>query len=115
MTTAIATRRGVAVCGYDDLLPERAVAALVDGVQVAIVRTFDGAVHAVGNVDPFTGAAVISRGIVGTRDGVATIASPLYKQVFDLATGRCLDDDAVTLGSYDVRVEDDRIEVRVGY
>jgi len=115
VTTAIATSRWVGVCGYDDLLPERAVAALVDGVQVAIVRTFDGVVHAVGNIDPFTGAAVISRGIVGTRNDRATIASPLYKQVFDLATGRCLDDDAVTLGSYDVRVEDDRIEVRVGY
>jgi len=113
--TAVAMTQWTAVCRYDELTPERAVATLVDGVQVAVVRVFDGAVYAVSNIDPFTDAAVISRGIVGNRGDRPTIASPLYKQAFDLATGRCLDDDAISLATYDVRVADGRIEVRLGY
>lgn len=99
------------VCRYDDLLPERGVCALVDGVPVAIFRTFDGALHAVGNVDPFSGASALSRGIVGTRRGVPTVASPLFKQVFDITTGQCLDDADVSIPVYAVRRAGDDVEV----
>lgn len=84
-------RTWVAVCRLADLLPERGSAALVDGEQVAIVRLVDDRVLAVQNRDPFSGAHVMSRGIVGTRGDAPTIASPMYKQVFDLRTGRCLE------------------------
>ncbi|WP_084073556.1 nitrite reductase small subunit NirD [Demequina sp. NBRC 110052] len=80
----------VAVCAYDRLTPELGVAALVDGVQVAIFRLADGSVHAVQNLDPFSGASVMSRGITGDKAGEPTIASPIYKQVFSLLDGRCL-------------------------
>jgi nitrite reductase (NADH) small subunit len=110
ITTAPAVRwRGV--CRYDRLQPERGVAALLDDVQVALFRTHDGAVHAIGNIDPFSDAAVLSRGIVGDRDGVATVASPVYKQAFDLVTGRCLDDPRVTVPVYPVRMADGLLEV----
>jgi len=79
------------VCRLADLLPERGAAALVDGEQVAIIRLVDDRVLAVQNLDPFSGAHVMSRGIVGTRGAVPTLASPMYKQVFDLTTGRCLE------------------------
>ena len=92
------------VCRYDRLLPERGVAALLGAVQVAVFRTHDGTVYAIGNIDPFSGAAVLSRGIVGDRDGVPTVASPIYKQAFNLVTGGCLDDDSVTVAVYPVRV-----------
>lgn len=96
-TTASAGRSGssaattrVAICEYDRLTPELGVAALVDGHQVAIFRLADGSVHAVQNVCPFSGAAVMSRGITGDRGGVPTVASPIYKQVFSLVDGTCL-------------------------
>jgi nitrite reductase (NADH) small subunit len=101
----------VPVCDFDDLLPERGVAALVAGVQVAIFRTFDDVLYAVANQDPFTGAFVLSRGIVGTRGEAPTVASPLHKQVFDLRTGQCLDDDAVTIAVHGVRVRRGIIEI----
>ncbi|BDZ60622.1 hypothetical protein Lsed01_02310 [Demequina sediminis] len=78
------------VCDYDRLTPELGVAALVGGEQVALFRLADGSVHAVQNLDPFSGAHVISRGITGDRAGVPTVASPLYKQVFSLIDGACL-------------------------
>ena len=99
------------VCRYGDLQPERGAAALIDGLQVALFRTFDGTVYAIGNQDPFTGAYVLSRGIVGSRGEVPTVASPLHKQVFDLRTGACLDDETAAAGAYGVRVRDGLVEV----
>lgn len=99
------------VCRLDALPVDRGVAALVGESQVALFRLASGDVHAVGHHDPFSEANVIARGLVGTRGSVPTVASPLYKQVFDLRTGRCLDDDSVTLGSWPVRVVDGIVEV----
>lgn len=99
------------VCSYAALEPERGVAALLAGAQVAVFRTHAGTIHAVSNRDPFTGAYVLSRGIVGSRGDVPTVASPLHKQVFDLRTGVCLDEPAVTIDTYEVRVRDGLVEV----
>ncbi len=99
------------VCAYDDLPVEQGVCALVDGAPVAIVRTYDGALFAVGNVDPASGASVMSRGIVGTRAGRPTIASPMFKHVYDLATGQCCDDGSLCLTVYRVRDRSGRVEV----
>jgi len=111
--TAQLMRTWVAVCRFDDLLPERGVAALVEGEQVAVFRTFDGMLHAIGNRDPFSGAFVLSRGIVGSSGEVPTVASPLYKQVFDLRTGHCLSDPAVSVPVHEVRRVDGAVEVRL--
>lgn len=81
----------VRVCALADLEVERGSAALVHGDQVALFLLHDGGVHAVDHLDPFSGAYVIARGIVGTRGDTPTVASPMYKQVFDLRTGACLD------------------------
>lgn len=86
------------------LTPGRGVAALVGGRQVAVFLVADGELFAVDNLDPFSGAHVMSRGIVGDRAGVPKVASPMYKQSFDLRTGRCLDDDTVALTTFPVRV-----------
>jgi nitrite reductase (NADH) small subunit len=99
------------VCEFARLEPERGVAALVDGVPVALFRTFDGMLYAVDNCDPFTGASVLSRGIVGTRGDAPTVASPLHKQVFDLRTGICLTDPDVQVPVYAVRVVDGIVEI----
>lgn len=113
MTTAIMTGTWTAICAVDRLQPERGVAALVDGVQVAIFRTYDGELYAIGNRDPIAGAQVMSRGIVGTRGAVPTVASPLHKQVYDLRTGECLDVAGVSVPTYPVRLNGDLVEVGV--
>ncbi|RLK47342.1 nitrite reductase small subunit NirD [Microbacterium telephonicum] len=79
------------VCAVADLEIERGRAALLDGIQVALVLTRDGSVYAVDNRDPYSGAHVISRGIVGTRGSIPTIASPMYKQSWDLRSGVCVE------------------------
>ncbi len=101
-----------AVCTVDRLWIDRGAAALVDGDQVALFRLAEGEVCAVGHRDPFTGANVIARGLVGSRGDVPTVASPLHKQVFDLRTGACLDDPEVSLGHWDVEVRDEVVWLR---
>jgi nitrite reductase (NADH) small subunit len=109
---ALQDTRLTAVCAYDRLQPERGVAALLpNGEQVAVFRTHDGEVYAIGNIDPFSGAAVLSRGIVGDRSGVPVVASPIYKQAFDLRTGICLDDPAASVRVYEVRQIDGMVWV----
>jgi nitrite reductase (NADH) small subunit len=101
------------VCAIDDVLPGTGVAALIDGEQIAIVRTRDGLFAALSNFDPFSNAFVIARGIVGDRAGVPKIASPIYKQNFSLKTGECLDDPSVRLAVFPIRVLAGRIQVSV--
>jgi nitrite reductase (NADH) small subunit len=101
----------IRVCALDDIVPNAGVAALVDGEQVALFRLDDGSVHAVGNRDPFSGANVLSRGIVGDLKGELVVASPVYKQHFELLTGRCVEDAAVRIPVYRARVEDGYVVV----
>ncbi|WP_374206476.1 nitrite reductase small subunit NirD [Microbacterium sp. VKM Ac-2923] len=106
----------VRVCRVDDLLVERGAAALLGDRQIALFRTFDGRLYATDQIDPFSGAAIMSRGIVGDRQGVPTVASPMYKQVFDLRTGACLDTqgkEPQSLGVYPVAVDDGIVVVKI--
>jgi nitrite reductase (NADH) small subunit len=100
------------VCAVDDILPNSGEAALVGGRQIAIVRVGEtDEIYALSNYDPFSEAFVIARGIVGDKAGRPKIASPIYKQNFDLRTGSCMDDETVTLPTYAVRVRAGRVEV----
>ena len=59
------------ICSLDALTPERGVAALLSSsesdakVQIAVIRTHDDQVFGVQQLDPYSGANVMSRGIVG--------------------------------------------------
>jgi nitrite reductase (NADH) small subunit len=104
--------RWVDVVALDRLTPGRGVAALVGGRQIAIFLVDDD-VYATDNLDPFSGAGVMSRGIVGDRDGVPKVASPMYKQSFDLRTGTCLDDHSIQIATYPVQIVDRTVQVRI--
>jgi nitrite reductase (NADH) small subunit len=98
------------ICALDDIIPSTGVCAMIGGRQVAIVRVGDR-VYAIDNFDPFSKAFVLSRGIVGDKGGVPKIASPIYKQSFDLRTGQCLDDPNVRVPVYSARVRQGRVEI----
>ncbi|WP_406141624.1 nitrite reductase small subunit NirD [Streptomyces sp. NBC_01089] len=102
--------RWTGVCALDWLLPGRGVALLVNGRQIAAFRDQAGGLHALDNRDPFSGAHVLSRGLLGSRGGVPVLISPMYKQAFDLRSGVCLDEDtaqdggSTTLRTWPIRV-----------
>ena len=92
------------VCGLDDIVPDTGVCVLVEGAQVAVFRIGEQ-VFALGNRDPFSGANVLSRGIVGDLNGELVVASPVYKQHFSLLTGRCIEDGSVSVPVYRARLD----------
>lgn len=102
-----------AVCALDQIVPDTGVCALLNGRQVAVFRVGADAprVFAIDNYDPNSDAAVLSRGLVGSIGDRIVVASPIYKQHFDLATGECLEAPHNGVASYPVRVEDGRIWV----
>ncbi|WAL64834.1 nitrite reductase small subunit NirD [Amycolatopsis cynarae] len=113
MTVVDEQTKTVAVCAVGALIPGRGVAALLpDGRQVAIFRTVDDEFYALSNIDPFSRAAVLSRGITGDSGGIPFVASPMLKQRFDLRTGVCLDDESVVIRTYPVEVADGVVHLR---
>lgn len=102
----------VDVVEFDQLPADRGVAAIVDGHPIALFRV-DDEVLAVDHVDPFTDAPVLARGIVASVGERVAVASPLHKQRFDLRTGECLDDPAVSIRTWPVAIADGRVCVGV--
>jgi nitrite reductase (NADH) small subunit len=101
-----------AACAYDHLIPGRGVGVLLpDGAQAALFRLDDGTLCAIGNIDPFSGAAVNSRGLVGDRGGRAMVQTPIGKQAFALDDGSCLSDPTVTVPVYRTRMVDGMVQV----
>lgn len=98
------------VCRLDDIVPDTGVAALVGGEQVAVFRV-DQEIYAIGNRDPYSGANVLSRGIVGDLNGELVVASPVYKQHFSLLTGRCIEDPSVSVPVYQALVDGSEIQI----
>ena len=102
-----------AVCSLDEIVPNTGVCALVGSEQVAVfhVAAAEQRVYAIGNFDPNSGAAVLSRGMVGNLGERIVVASPIYKQHFDLATGECLEAPQHSVASYRTRVEGGKVWV----
>lgn len=102
------------VCSPSDIQPNTGVCALIEGKQVAIFRVgYGNELYAISNYDPFSKAFVLSRGIIGDRNGILKVASPIYKQNFNLKTGECLDDETITIPAYQVRVVEERVEIKI--
>ncbi|WP_027794092.1 nitrite reductase small subunit NirD [Paraburkholderia acidipaludis] len=101
------------VCRLDDIVPNTGVCALVNGEQVAVFHVDDGAarVFAIGNYDPNSQAAVLSRGLVGSLGERIVVASPIYKHHFDLATGECLEAPQQSVSPYAARVVNGEVYV----
>ena len=101
------------VCAVEDILPNTGVCALVGSRHVAVFRTGTDRWFAIDNVDPKSGASVLSRGLVGNLGDRVVVASPLYKNHFDLQTGECLEQPEHSVRTHPVQAAQGRIRVAV--
>ncbi|MEN3978363.1 nitrite reductase small subunit NirD [Acinetobacter sp. CWB-B33] len=100
----------VDICSLDDITANTGVGALLGEQQIAIFRVgSEKRVYALSNQDPFSKAFVMSRGIIGDLQGERVVASPIYKQHFSLATGRCLEDKDQKLLVFPSKIENGRV------
>lgn len=102
-----------AVCKTADILPGTGVCALVDDRHIAIFRLGAASYHAIDNIDPRSGASVLSRGLLGNLGERIVVASPLYKNHFDLSTGECLETPEHSVRTYPVQIRDEDVFVAV--
>ena len=102
----------IEICHLDDITPNTGVGAIVEDQQIALFRVgHEKRVYALSNQDPFSQAFVMSRGILGDLQGERVVASPIYKQHFSLATGRCLEDKNQKLLVFPSKIEEGRVFV----
>lgn len=94
------------ICQLDDIVPDTGVCALLKGRHVAVFRVGDNSpkIFAIDNVDPNAGASVLSRGLVGSLGERIVVASPIYKQHFDLHTGECIEAPEHSVAAWPTRV-----------
>ncbi|SDR87232.1 nitrite reductase (NADH) small subunit [Halopseudomonas litoralis] len=103
------------LCHRQDLVPNSGVVAWFAGAQIALFHLPEAEggerVYALHNRDPQSAANVIGRGMIGHIQGVAVVASPLYKQHFRLEDGLCLEQPELALQAWPVRLKGDRVEI----
>jgi nitrite reductase (NADH) small subunit len=109
--TAVQQHQWQPICARDDLVPGSGVCALVGDEQVALfyLPAEEQQVYALSNRDPIGEANVLSRGVLGDIAGRLVVASPLYKQHFDLLTGACLEQEEMCVEVYSVRFDGDTV------
>lgn len=101
------------ICKQNELSANAGTCAQFNQQQVAIFfcKRSDR-LYAVENFDPIGQANVISRGMMGTVEGKSYVASPLFKQRFDLVTGACFESPEHSLKTYAVRISNDDIQLK---
>ncbi|MDM1247154.1 nitrite reductase small subunit NirD [Acinetobacter sp. R933-2] len=100
------------ICALEEITANTGVGALIENQQIAIFRVgSEKRVYALSNQDPFSKAFVMARGIIGDVQGERVIASPIYKQHFSLATGRCLEDKEQKLLVFPSKIENGRVMI----
>ena len=99
------------ICTQSDLVEDSGVCALINEEQIAIfyIPNSEQKVFAISNWDPIGKANVLSRGIIGDLGGKIVVASPLYKQHFDLNSGECLEDENESVKTYSILLEDGKV------
>lgn len=94
----------ITICEKSLLSPNTGVCAKLGEEQVAIFwESLNDTLYAVSNYDPIGDANVLSRGIIGSLGDALVVASPLYKQHFDLRTGQCIEAPEHQLKTWQVR------------
>ncbi|MDO6565729.1 nitrite reductase small subunit NirD [Alteromonas sp. 1_MG-2023] len=100
------------VCGIDDVVTNSGVCALINDQQIALFSVLQAKqqyLYAISNWDPVGKANVLYRGLIGSIGDDVVVASPLYKEHYVLATGKCVERDDVSVISFPVKIDGGRI------
>lgn len=95
----------IKVCEIKDLIEDSGICVFIKDKQIALFY-IDKKVYAIDNYDPIGKAFVLARGIIGDIDGKIVVASPLYKEHFDLITGECIEHKEISVQSYECSIDD---------
>ncbi len=103
----------IQVCFEDDLMNDTGVCAKVNNQQIAIFKSSRlNQLFAISNYDPIGEANVLSRGIIGSLGEQVVVASPLYKEHYDLRTGNCVEKPEYSVTVYPVKIENGVVQIQ---
>jgi len=97
----------VEIARTSELPVGRVKAFVVDGRTVAVYHTTSG-FYATDNTCPHRGGPLAEGDLLGDE-----ITCPWHLWGFDVATGACPGNPEISVATHDVRVEDDRLMVRL--
>tara|TARA_R100001440_G_scaffold29664_1_gene47544 strand:+ start:22767 stop:23180 length:414 start_codon:yes stop_codon:yes gene_type:complete len=105
----------ITVARQSDLIAESGIAVWTPAGPAALfyLPGSKQPLYAIGHYDPIGKANVLARGIVGDIKGELVVASPLYKQHFSLSTGQCLEDETVSVPTFEVQRDGDDIKLGI--
>jgi len=98
-----------------DFQPELGVCVKIEGKQIAVyyIPSTDQQWFAIDNFNPQNQRMVLSRGIIGSDEGIPFVACPLHKYRYALTDGKCLTDDTYQVSTYVVSVEGENVYITV--
>ena len=102
----------VPVGSVDAFPPNGGACAKVGDLQIAVFNfSRRGEWFACQNLCPHKKELALSRGMVGSTDGVPKVACPYHKATFSLVTGECLSQELEAVRTYPLKVEDGMVLV----
>lgn len=99
------------ICDETSLPQGSGVAAWVGGNAVAIFNLGKDGLFALDNIDPASGVSLLARGLICEMEGELCVASPLYKQHYNLVTGVCIEDTNLVASPFEVKTEQGKVFV----
>lgn len=97
----------VEVLNTSDLPVGRVKAVTVEGRTIAVYHT-DSGFHATDNTCPHRGGPLAEGDLIGEE-----ITCPWHLWGFDVATGKCAGNPEIAVAAHEVRVEGDRVMVKL--
>lgn len=103
----VAEGEWVRIAALTDIPANVGMAARLGQQQIALFHLPDSAarIYALDNLEPGTGANVLSRGLLGDIAGEPVVFSPLYKKRFRLRDGISPDDSTLRVRAWPVKIE----------
>ena len=102
-------------CGNTSDFPENGGAAVkIEGKQIAVFnfKTRDKW-YATDNECPHKKQMILSRGIIGSQENIPKVACPFHKKTFSLEDGKCLNDEVYCINTYEVKIENENVLIKV--
>ena len=100
----------VLVTNAEDVPMNGGSTILYGNVQIAVFNfTTRNSWYATQNLCTHRNSLLLSQGLIGEKNGIPTIASPLHKKLFNLETGESMDGSLDGLMTFPIKVEDGKV------
>lgn len=97
----------------EELQPGLGGAVKFNDLQLAIFRYKEDEWYAVQNLCPHKQEYVLSRGLIGDKNGEPKVACPLHKHPFSLKSGEHLGGENMCLKTFPVKIEEGNVFVEI--